>query len=65
MDKIKKKLVIVGDTGCGKTSLLMVSSTNKRLDECPPKKLEYVAIDVDVGGNEVELILYNTEGKRF
>ena len=65
MDKIGKKVVVVGDAGCGKTSLLIVSSTNKYLNESPPSKVEHVAVDIEMGRNEVELFLYNTAGEKF
>ena len=65
MDKISKKVVAVGDAGCGKSSLLIVSSTDKDLDGYPPSKLNNVVVDIDVDGNEVELFLYNTAGEPF
>ena len=62
MDRISKKVVAVGDAGCGKTSLLTVFSKDNVLDENTPHTLENIVIDVEVDGTKVALSLCNTSG---
>ena len=57
-------MVVVGDAGCGKTSLLNVFSTNRRIDEHTPLIFENEVIDVVVNGERVPISLWNTSGEK-
>ena len=65
MASITKKLVAVGDPGCGKTSLLTVIWMDKFPDEDLHHTFEKEVIDVVmVGGTKVSLSLCNTAGEK-
>ena len=62
MASISKKVVAVGDAGCGKNSLLIAFSKDKALDESSPQILEYGVIDARVDGTKVALNFCSTSG---
>ena len=62
MANISKKVVVVGDAGCGKTSLLIVYSTDKVLDRNTSHTLGYKVMDVVVDGQKIALSLCSTSG---
>uniref|UniRef100_A0A8C7ETW2 Ras homolog family member F, filopodia associated n=1 Tax=Neovison vison TaxID=452646 RepID=A0A8C7ETW2_NEOVI len=57
------KIVIVGDGGCGKTSLLMVYSQGSFPEDYAPSVFEKYTASVTVGSKEVTLNLYDTAGQ--
>uniref|UniRef100_A0A4W5JRJ8 Ras homolog family member F, filopodia associated n=1 Tax=Hucho hucho TaxID=62062 RepID=A0A4W5JRJ8_9TELE len=57
------KVVIVGDGGCGKTSLLMVYTKKDFLEKYIPSVFEKCVTKVRYRGDEFRLNLYNTAGK--
>uniref|UniRef100_A0A8D0VF20 Ras homolog family member F, filopodia associated n=1 Tax=Sus scrofa TaxID=9823 RepID=A0A8D0VF20_PIG len=57
------KIVIVGDGGCGKTSLLMVYSQGSFPEHYAPSVFEKYTARVTVGSKEVTLNLYDTAGQ--
>ena len=65
MASISKKVVVVGDAGCGKSSLLTVYLTDKVLDSNNPHRVENEVTNVVVDGQEVELSLFNTSGEKL
>lgn len=63
-DKKRKKLVIVGDGGCGKTCLLTVFSKGTFPDVYVPTVFENDVKDIEIDNNEiVELALWDTAGQ--
>ena len=63
MSKIRKKLVIVGDGACGKTSLLFVFSQDEFPGFYTPTVFENYVADIEVNGKMVELALWDTAGQ--
>ncbi len=63
MAAIRKKLVIVGDGGCGKTCLLIVFTKDKFPEVYVPSRFEPYIADVEVDGKQVELALLDTPGQ--
>ncbi|KAG8514965.1 Rho-related GTP-binding protein RhoF, partial [Galemys pyrenaicus] len=61
--KKELKIVIVGDGGCGKTSLLMVYSKGSFPEHYAPSVFERYTTTVTVGSKEVTLHLYDTAGQ--
>ncbi|XP_028938854.1 rho-related GTP-binding protein RhoF [Ornithorhynchus anatinus] len=57
------KIVIVGDGGCGKTSLLMVFSQGAFPEQYAPSVFEKYTTSLSVGNKEVTLNLYDTAGQ--
>ncbi|CAF99274.1 unnamed protein product, partial [Tetraodon nigroviridis] len=57
------KIVIVGDGGCGKTSLLMVYAKGDFPEKYAPSVFEKYVTTVTVGGKEIRLNLYDTAGQ--
>ncbi|TSM12574.1 Rho-related GTP-binding protein RhoF [Bagarius yarrelli] len=57
------KIVIVGDGGCGKTSLLMVYAKGDFPETYAPSVFEKYMTTVKHGGKEVQLNLYDTAGQ--
>ncbi|WFD23986.1 RHO4 protein [Malassezia equina] len=58
-----KKLVVVGDGGCGKTSLLIVYSQNRFPEEYVPTVFENYVPVIEFRGQLVELALWDTAGQ--
>ncbi|GAA6072047.1 rho-related GTP-binding protein RhoF, partial [Tachysurus ichikawai] len=54
------KIVIVGDGGCGKTSLLMVYAKGDFPETYAPSVFEKYMTTVKHGGKEIQLNLYDT-----
>ncbi|XP_050409006.1 ras-like GTP-binding protein Rho1 [Patella vulgata] len=59
---VQKKLVIVGDVGCGKTCLLIVFVKNEFPEERIPVLENYV-LDIFVDNQHVEMSLWDTAGQ--
>ncbi|KAI5614309.1 rho-related GTP-binding protein RhoF [Silurus asotus] len=57
------KIVIVGDGGCGKTSLLMVYAKGDFPETYAPSVFEKYMTTVNHGGKEIQLNLYDTAGQ--
>ena len=60
---LKKKLVIVGDGTCGKTSLLIVFAKDKFPEVYTPTVFENYVADIEIDGKAVELALWDTAGQ--
>uniref|UniRef100_A0A8B9SQT5 Ras homolog family member F, filopodia associated n=1 Tax=Anas platyrhynchos TaxID=8839 RepID=A0A8B9SQT5_ANAPL len=61
--KKEVKVVIVGDGGCGKTSLLMVYAKGAFPEQYAPSVFEKYTTSVTIGKKEVVLNLYDTAGQ--
>nr|XP_057920799.1 rho-related GTP-binding protein RhoF isoform X2 [Doryrhamphus excisus] len=57
------KIVIVGDGGCGKTSLLMVYAKDYFPEKYAPTVFEKYSTSVVLRGKEVKVNLYDTAGQ--
>ncbi|XP_036972280.1 rho-related GTP-binding protein RhoF [Acanthopagrus latus] len=57
------KIVIVGDGGCGKTSLLMVYAKGDFPEKYAPSVFEKYVTTISLGGKEIKLNLYDTAGQ--
>ncbi|XP_055009406.1 rho-related GTP-binding protein RhoF isoform X2 [Boleophthalmus pectinirostris] len=57
------KIVIVGDGGCGKTSLLMVYAKGDFPETYAPSVFEKYNTTISLGGKEIRLNLYDTAGQ--
>ncbi|KAG7476720.1 hypothetical protein MATL_G00085950 [Megalops atlanticus] len=57
------KVVVVGDGGCGKTSLLMVYAKGDFPEKYAPSVFEKYVTTVSHGGREIQLNLYDTAGQ--
>ena len=55
MAAIRKKLVIVGDSACGKTCLLIVFSKDQFPEVYVPTVFENYVADIEVDGKQVRL----------
>ncbi|XP_044845749.1 rho-related GTP-binding protein RhoF isoform X1 [Mauremys mutica] len=61
--KKELKIVIVGDGGCGKTSLLMVYAKGAFPEKYAPSVFEKYTTSITIGNKEVILNLYDTAGQ--
>ncbi|CAB1447785.1 unnamed protein product [Pleuronectes platessa] len=57
------KIVIVGDGGCGKTSLLLVYARGNFPEKYAPSVFEKYVSTISLGGKEIQLNLYDTAGQ--
>lgn len=62
-ESIKRKLVIVGDGACGKTSLLYVFTLGEFPTEYHPTVFENYVTDCRIDGKAVQLALWDTAGQ--
>jgi len=60
---IRKKLVVVGDGECGKTSLLITFAKDEFPETYDPTVFETYVADIEVDGRPVELALWDTAGQ--
>lgn len=60
---VQKKLVIVGDGGCGKTCLLVAFAKDVFLSDYRPTVFENYVADVELDNATVELSLWDTSGQ--
>ncbi|QLG74212.1 hypothetical protein HG535_0G00960 [Zygotorulaspora mrakii] len=60
---VRRKLVIIGDGACGKTSLLYVFTLGKFPEEYHPTVFENYVTDCRVDGIKVTLTLWDTAGQ--
>ena len=63
MTTVHRKLVVVGDGSCGKTSLLYVFSKDEFNEQYIPTVFENYVTDIEVDGQSVELVLWDTAGQ--
>ncbi|KAF7338988.1 GTP-binding protein Rho1 [Mycena venus] len=63
MSTLRRKLVIVGDGACGKTSLLIVFSHGTFPEVYVPTVFENYVADIEVDGKNIELALWDTAGQ--
>ncbi|KAI7793502.1 rho-related GTP-binding protein RhoF [Triplophysa rosa] len=61
--KDELKIVIVGDGGCGKTSLLMVYAKGDFPEKYAPSVFDKYVTTVNHGGKDIQLNLYDTAGQ--
>lgn len=62
-DVIRRKLVIVGDGGCGKTSLLSVFTLGSFPKDYVPTVFDTTVTDIKIDGKPVQLALWDTAGQ--
>lgn len=62
-NSVRRKLVIIGDGACGKTSLLYVFTLGKFPEEYHPTVFENYVTDCRVDGIKVSLTLWDTAGQ--
>lgn len=62
-EPVRRKLVIVGDGGCGKTSLLYVFTLGEFPTQYHPTVFENYVTDCRIDGKAVQLALWDTAGQ--
>ncbi|EEQ47303.1 protein RHO2 [Candida albicans WO-1] len=62
-ESVRRKLVIVGDGACGKTSLLYVFTLGEFPTEYHPTVFENYVTDCRIDGKPVQLALWDTAGQ--
>ncbi|KAK4441964.1 hypothetical protein QBC34DRAFT_419429 [Podospora aff. communis PSN243] len=62
---VKRKLVIVGDGGIGKTCLLVVFSKGSFPEVYVPTVFENYVADIEIDGKRLELGLWDTAGQEY
>ena len=62
-ESVRRKLVIVGDGACGKTSLLYVFTLGEVPTEYHPTVFENYVTDCRIDGKPVQLALWDTAGQ--
>ena len=62
---MKKTLIIVGDSACGKTSLMLVIANKNISKEYIPTFFDDQIVDVEVKGIKVTLCMLDTPGEQF
>ena len=65
MAKTVKKIVILGDAGCGKSSLMDVFTTNKELEEDTLITMENRIVPFRFKGKEISLSLWSASGENL
>ncbi|XP_078094360.1 ras-like GTP-binding protein Rho1 [Mustelus asterias] len=63
MTMVRRKLVVVSDGGCGKTSLLCVLSKDEFPEGYVPTVFDTYVADIVIDGKPVELALWDTAGQ--
>lgn len=63
MEAVRRKIVIVGDGACGKTSLLYVFTLGEFPTEYHPTVFENYVTDCRIDGKAVQLALWDTAGQ--
>ena len=65
MEPIRKKMVIIGDDTCGKTSLYTVFAKNKDFEDIKyvPDVFEGYVADIEADGKQIEMALWDTVGR--
>ena len=62
---MKKKLIILGDSACGKTSLMLALSNKKFSEEYVPTYFDEEIVDKEVDGIKVTLHMHDTPGEKL
>lgn len=62
-ERTRRKLVVVGDGGCGKTCMLLVFAHKRFPELYVPTIFDNYVADIEVNGREVELALWDTAGQ--
>ena len=65
MAKAPKNLVIVGDSYCGKSCLLITFSQNFYFEEYIPTSLDNLIVDMEIKRKPVVLHVWDTSGETF
>ncbi|KAG8812278.1 GTP-binding protein Rho1 [Serendipita sp. 400] len=63
MQSTRRKLVLVGDGGCGKTTLVSAFYSGEFRDEFLPTAFESRVIDLKIDGTPIELDVFDTAGQ--
>ena len=63
MGVINKTVVVVGDGGCGKTSLLLMLSQKQFPEDSPPTSFKTYTANIKVDGKQFEFTCVDTGGE--
>lgn len=64
MDQKMKKIIIIGDSAVGKSSLLSLYKNNKvNTNLMPTLGLDFLSINLNVDDQPMKIILYDTAGQ--